>query len=235
MGVKPHYEHDSLEFYRTHAARYAELSQGFWDNGYTNCSHPNFRGDRDLYQRLTQLVPAGCGLDAGCGAGSRDVFLLSQLGYHMTGLDAVEENIRVARRVHPEIADRLRTADLCEPLPFEDSRFDLILCNAVIQHIPREVVFDRVLGEFARALKPGGVLQLMFKPGQGVETVVDPGYGVEGVSRSFQLYGEEELLSALNNRGMRIVEEGDNGELGGLLYFDDNKPMRHCVFWAQKA
>ena len=57
MGVKPHYEHDSLEFYRTHATRYAELSQGFWDNGYTNCSHPNFRGDRDLYQRLTQLVP----------------------------------------------------------------------------------------------------------------------------------------------------------------------------------
>ena len=66
------------EFYRTHAARYAELSQGFWDNGYTNCSHPNFRGNRDLYQRLTQLVPAGCGLDAGCGAGDRDVFLLSQ-------------------------------------------------------------------------------------------------------------------------------------------------------------
>ena len=75
---RPHYEHDSLEFYRTHAARYAELSQGFWDNGYTNCSHPNFRGDRDLYQRLTQLVPAGCGLDSGCGAGARDVFLLSQ-------------------------------------------------------------------------------------------------------------------------------------------------------------
>ncbi len=117
MGIKPHYEHDSLEFYRTHAARYAELSQGFWDNGYTNCSHPNFRGDRDLYQRLTQLVPGGCGLDAGCGAGARDVFLLSQLGYHMTGLDAVEENIRVARQVHPEIADRLRTADLGEPLP----------------------------------------------------------------------------------------------------------------------
>ena len=78
MGIKPHYEHDSLEFYRTHAARYAELSQGFWDNGYTNCSHTNFRGDRDLYQRLTQLVPAGCRLDAGCGAGARDVFLLSQ-------------------------------------------------------------------------------------------------------------------------------------------------------------
>ena len=43
------------------------------------------------------------------------------------------------------------------------------------------------------------------------------------------------MLSALSSRGLRIVEEGDNGELGGLLYFDDNKPMRHCVFWAQKA
>ena len=234
MGAKPHFEHDSLEFYRTHAARYAELSQGFWDNGYTNCSHPNFGGDRDLYRRLTQLVPSGRGLDAGCGAGARDVFLLTQLGYRMVGLDAVEENIQVARQVHPEIADQLRTADVSQPLPFADSHFDLILCNAVIQHMSRDAVFGLVLGEFARVLRPGGVLQLMFKPGQGVETVVDPGYGSDGVSRSFQLYGEQELLGALRELGLDMVKEGDHGELGGLLYFDDNKPMRHCVFWVQK-
>ena len=234
MGAKPHFKHDSLEFYRTHAARYAELSQGFWDNGYTNCSHPNFRGDRDLYRRLTQLVPSGRGLDAGCGAGARDVFLLTQLGYRMVGLDAVEENVQVARQVHPEIADQLRTADVSQPLPFAASHFDLILCNAVIQHMSRDAVFGLVLGEFARVLRPGGVLQLMFKPGQGVETVVDPGYGSDGVSRSFQLYGEQELLEALGELGLDMVKEGDNGELGGLLYFDDNKPMRHCVFWAQK-
>ena len=235
MDAKSHYQHDSLEFYRTHAARYAELLQGFWDNGYTYCSHPDFQGDRDLYRRLTQLVPSGRGLDAGCGAGARDVFLLSQLGYDMIGLDAVDENIQVARLVHPEIADQLRTADLSEPLPFEDARFDLVLCNAVVQHISADVVFGLVLSEFARVLRPGGVLQLMFKPGRGVETVVDPGYGAEGVSRSFQLYGEQELLETLGRCGLHIVEAGENGELGGLLYFDDNKPMRHCVFWAQKS
>ena len=234
MSTHPHYEHDSLEFYPAHGNRYADLSKGFWDNGYTNCSSPGFQGDRDLYQRLTQLVPSGSGLDAGCGAGARDVFLLSQLGYSMTGLDAVEENIQVARRVHPDIADQLLVADIAEPLPFEDARFDLILCNAVIQHLPKEVVFHQVLGEYARVLKPLGVLQLMFKPGQGIKTVVDPGYGVQGVSRSFQLYEEQELLGALSDLGLHIVEEGEKGELGGLLHFDDNKPMRHCVFWAQK-
>ena len=234
-NATPHYSQHSLEFYRERAPRYAELSQGFWDNGYVNCSHPNFRGDRDLYQRLTQLVPAGRGLDAGCGAGARDVFLLTQLGYRMTGIDAVEENIRVARQLHPEISGQLRVADLHEPLPFDSAHFDLLLCNAVIQHLPRELALTGVLPEFARVLRPGGVLQLMFKPGQGVHTMVDPGYGSGGVSRSFVLYGEGELLEALAGYGLALVEEGDNGELGGLLYFDDNKPMRHCVFWARKG
>ena len=52
-----------------------------------------------------------------------------------------------------------------------------MLCNAVIQHLPRESVFGKVLPEFARVLRPGGVLQLMFKPRSGVATAVDGAYG----------------------------------------------------------
>ena len=109
-----------------------------------------------------------------------------------------------------------------------------MLCNAVIQHVPSDVVYDRVLSEFARVLRPGGVLQLMFKTGRGVETAIDGAYGSTGVSRSFVLYDERELLEALAALGLRLIEEGADGKLGGLLYFDDNKPMRHCVFWARK-
>ena len=229
-NATPHYGHDSLDFYREHASRYADFSQVF-----ANGSHPDFREDRDLYRRLAELVPSGRGLDAGCGAGAREMFLLTQLGFVMFGLDAVEENIRVARHLHPEFSDRLQVADLHNSLPFDNYHFDMVLCNAVIQHIPREVVLSHVLSEFARVLRPGGVLQLMFKPGQGVRTVVDPAYGSEGVSRSFELYGEGELLDALSGYGLELVAEGPNGEMGGLLYFDDNKPMRHCVFWARKG
>ena len=174
-------------------------------------------------------------MDAGCGAGALEMSYLTELGFEMSGLDAVAENIQVARSQHPEFADRLRVVDIQDPLPFDDSIFEVVLCNAVIQHVPRDAVFDSVLPEFARVLRPGGVLQLMFKPGSGVETAVDGAYGSAGVARSFVLYDERELLEALATLGLRLVEEGPDGKMGGLLYFDDNKPMRHCVFWARKG
>ena len=226
----PHYSQFSLEFYRERASEYAALRQVF-----ANRSHPEFREDRDLYLRLAELSSPGRALDAGCGAGALEMSYLAQLGFEVFGLDAVGENIQVARRQHPEFAGRLRVADIQDPLPFDDSSFEVVLCNAVIQHVPRDAVFDSVLPEFARVLRPGGVLQLMFKPGSGVETAVDGAYGSGGVARSFVLYDERELLEALATLGLRLVEEGPDGKMGGLLYFDDNKPMRHCVFWARKG
>ena len=225
-----HYSQYSLEFYRERAPEYAALRQVF-----ANRSHPQFREDRDLYRRLAELATPGPGLDAGCGPGSLEMSYLAELGFEMYGLDAVAENIEVARGLRPEFAERLRVADIQEPLPFDDSSFEVVLCNAVIQHIPREVVLDRVLPEFARVLRPGGVLQLMFKPGRGVETAVDGAYGNAGVARSFVLYGESEVLEALSGLGLHLIEEESDGKLGGLLYFDDNKPMRHCVFWTRKS
>ena len=226
----PHFDQFFLEFYQERASEYAALSRVF-----ANRSHAGFREDRDLYRRLAELATPGPGLDAGCGAGALEMSYLVELGFEMFGLDAVAENIQVARSQHPEFAGRLRVADIQDPLPFDDSSFEVVLCNAVIQHVPRDAVFDSVLPEFARVLRPGGVLQLMFKPGCGVETAVDGAYGSAGVARSFVLYDEREVLEALATLGLRLVEEGPDGKMGGLLYFDDNKPMRHCVFWARKG
>ena len=226
----PHYSQFSLDFYRERASEYAALRQVF-----ANRSHPQFREDRDLYRRLAELASSGPGLDAGCGPGALEMSYLTELGFEMYGLDAVAENIEVARSLRPELAGRLQVADIQTPLPFDDSSFEVVLCNAVIQHIPRHVTFRKVLPEFARILRPGGVLQLMFKPGHGVETAVDGAYGGAGVARSFVLYDEGELLEALAALGLQLVEAESDETLGGLLYFDDNKPMRHCVFWARKG
>ena len=224
----PHYSQFSLEFYRERAPEYAALKQVF-----ANRSHPDFREDYDLYRRLAELAPPGPGLDAGCGPGALEMSYLAELGFEMHGLDAVAENIEVARSLRPEFAGRLQVADIQAPLPFDDSSFEVVLCNAVIQHIPSDVVYAQVLPEFARVLRPGGVLQLMFKTGRGVETAVDGAYGSEGVARSFALYDEGELLEALAALNLRLIE-GPDGKMGGLLYFDDNKPMRHCIFWVRK-
>ena len=137
---------------------------------------------------------------------------------------------------HAEAAVRgVQVADLREPLPFTDSEFDFVLCNAVIQHIPETVTVEVTLPELVRVLRPGGVLQLMFKTGAGTETVADNAYGEQSVERTFALYDENKMLQVLEGCGCELVHEETDGSMGGFLYFKDPKPMRHCVFWARKS
>ena len=221
----------SESFYRSHAQRYAEVSHNFIQSVYSDVSHPGLNGDTDLMDRLQELVPPECrGLDAGCGAGARDVFFYWQKGYDIYGVDAVDENIVEARRLHPEVASRVSVVDLREPLGYPDASFDFVLCNAVIQHIEPAIALGTTLPEFARVLRAGGVLQLMFKYGSGVATVYDRDYGAD---RTFQLYDVDVVLGILENQGLRVIPQ-DGEKLGGVMYFKDPKPMDHCVFFARK-
>ena len=225
---------DSLDFYKEYAQRYSELSHEFTHSVYTGSSHSALNGDMDLLNRVVELVSGNRGLDAGCGAGARDVYLLHTWGYDVYGIDAVEENINLGKELHPEIADHLRVADLREPLPFESASFDFVLCNAVIQHLSPETTEVTTIPELTRVLASRGVLQLMFKVGSGVVTVSDRAYGANSVDRSFQLYDEDRLLKILEDRGCSQVEAVGSEDLGGMLYFSDPKPMRYCVFWVRK-
>lgn len=222
----------SESFYSRHAQRYAEVSHNFIQSVYSNVSHPALKADTDLMDRLQELVPAGSrGLDAGCGGGARDVFFYWRKGYDIYGVDAVEENIAEACRLHPEIAQRVSVADLRQPLGHPDASFDFIICNAVIQHIDPDIVFGITLPGFARLLKPGGVLQLMFKNGSGVATVYDKDYGAD---RTFQLYDTDEVLGLVADQGLSVIP-AEGARLGGVMYFTDTKPMEHCLLFARKA
>ena len=90
----------SVDFYREHAQHYAYVSREFLQSVYVKSSHPGLKNDWDAWERLKELAPGKRGLDAGCGAGARDVFYLWSEGYDMVGVDAVEENIQVARELH---------------------------------------------------------------------------------------------------------------------------------------
>ena len=222
----------STAFYTRNAQRYAEVSHSFLQSMYVRSSHPGLRGDYDLMQRMQDLVPEGArGLDAGCGAGARDVFMYMHRGYDIYGVDIVEENVDEARRLHPEIAGKVSLADLRFPLPLPGASFDFILCNAVIQHIIPEVALGITLPEFACLLDEGGVLQLMFKIGKGITTVHDKDYGVD---RAFQLYPEEQVIETIETLGLHLVPAEANN-LGGTMYFTDPKDSDHCVFFARKG
>ena len=221
----------SEAFYKHHAQRYSEISHQLLQSVYVSSSHAALKTDIDLLECLTGLVSGRRGLDAGCGAGARDVHYLWSKGYDVYGIDAVEENIQVAKAHHPEIADRVSVADLRDPLDFPDESFDFVICNAVIQHIEPDNI-AATLSEFARVLGPEGVLQLMFKNGTGVITVFDRDYGTE---RSFHLYHEADLLDRLKSHNLLLVEPSNPEGLGGIMYFTDPKPVDHCVFYVRKS
>ena len=171
----------SESFYRRHAQRYAEVSHNFIQSVYSDVSHPGLQGDTDLMDRLQELVPQGCrGLDAGCGAGARDVFFYWQRGYDIYGVDAVDENIVEARRLHPEIASRVSVTDLREPLSYPDASFDFVLCNAVIQHIESATALGTTLPGFARVLRAGGVV-LGILEGRDLRVIPTEGVKLGGV------------------------------------------------------
>ncbi len=100
-------------------------------------------------------------LEYGCGAGS-DALSYFRRGNYVTCVDIVPENLYAAR-CNIEQAGFLRDAEfkLLEysyPLPFPDNSFDLVNSNGVIHHIPDG---PKVVAEFLRVLRPGGLVYLM--------------------------------------------------------------------------
>lgn len=101
-------------------------------------------------------------LDAGCGTGSYSAALRHYAG----AIDAVDMNpsmLGVARAKFdrtPGCPVTLHEAGI-DALPFEDSCFDAVMVNQVLHHLPDtpdngRPMLRRVLGEFARVLRPGG-------------------------------------------------------------------------------
>jgi SAM-dependent methyltransferase len=119
---------------------------------------PDLYGPRHDYReslmmrRLRPALPAGHVLNAGCGAGSFTLRLLDA-GYEVTSVDASEAFVERVRRL---VGDRgaVELADL-HALRFEAGTFDAIVCGEVLEHLDDDQTAVR---EFARVLKPGGVV-----------------------------------------------------------------------------
>ena len=100
-------------------------------------------------------------LDMGSGNGV-DCFLAARLvgsSGHVTGLDISEEMLDVARRNLDLVGAtnvEFRKGEL-ESMPFQDSTFDVIISNCVVNLTPNK---EAVLKEAIRVLRPGGRLRI---------------------------------------------------------------------------
>ncbi len=221
----------SADWYRQRADRYAQIAVDSNWYTYQTHSHPKLTDELAVFDRLVELVPGQRGLDLGCGAGARDVFRMRGAGYDVQGLDAIEENIAVANRLHPELADYLSVHDLRTPLLFTDAAFDFAYCDSVFQHLESAEVHGILLPEAVRVLKVGGVLQLLFKCGRGIKTIRDPAYDED---RSFRLYDPNEVVGRLQLLGMSLVEPEKLGAIGGIQRCTDYRQIDICIMWARK-
>lgn len=102
------------------------------------------------YSRMGKVV-----LDAGCGPGlfaKRLIEKKPDIDYH--GIDISDEQIKNAKIVNPDYADRFIRCDW-QTLPYADQFFDTII---FIETIGYARDFEALLKECHRCLKPGGTI-----------------------------------------------------------------------------
>jgi len=149
-------------------------------------------------------------LDAGCGEG-RHTFALARLGCRVIGLDYDHNSVAKAQYVIRHLTHEgvklgpvLFTQSDALRLPFRDHTFDKILCAEVMEHIHED---GRVVSEFFRVLKPGGVMAVTV-PTPFTEHV----YG--RLSREYfrtpgghiRIYSPKQLFSVLTRGGLGIYD-----------------------------
>ena len=116
-----------------------------------------YRGMREILFRLLDpvAVRGASVLEAGCGTGYLSKLLAERYGWRMTPLDLGREGLEYARGYG--LANLVQGDILA--LPFAGDTFDALVSMDVVVHLPRGEE-RRAFAEFARALKPGGLLAL---------------------------------------------------------------------------
>ena len=104
-------------------------------------------------------------LDAGCGTGNYSKAMLNYVGQ----IEAVDLNPGMLEVASQKLSGSEAEGKISfysariDELPFEDEHFDGVMINQVLHHLPDAAAKDfpahrRVFAEFARVLKPGGIL-----------------------------------------------------------------------------
>lgn len=136
----------------------------YWDQNaptWTRLSRSGYDVYRDLlntpaFLDLLPDVAGRRGLDLGCGEG-HNTRLLAGRGAAMAGIDIAAAFVRAAAAEelrHPCDIRYLRAS--AAALPFADAAFDFGVAFMSLMDMPEQ---ERVLGEIARVLCPGGFLQ----------------------------------------------------------------------------
>lgn len=159
------------------------------------------------YHWAAQALDGRDVLDAGCGVGYGSLVCARAGAARVVGIDVSAEAIAQARADSGGKVEFV-VGDL-QALPFETASFDAIVCFEAIEHIGEQ---DTVLDEFARVLRPGGLL-LVSSPNRDVYTPGNPHHVAE--------YVPAELETALGLRFAHVRLFRQHPWLASLVTDDD--------------
>ncbi len=141
----------------------------------------DFVGKTDVY--LLDLILSGRVrdaspiLDAGCGQG-RNLHYFLREGFEVCAVDRDEVALNWAKSKAEdagcEIGEGRFSCGELDNLEFEDNKFGLVICNAVLHFADDVDHFDRMADELWRVLRPGGILFCRLASNIGIEDGVEP-------------------------------------------------------------
>ncbi len=134
---------------------------------------PNKKNDEILKKMVLSLDIKGNEnvLDAGCGRGRISNLIAKNLtNGRVIGIDScsgiiASKDVIVKARINSKIekvdekTDFLR-ADILE-IPFESNKFDVVICNSVLDYFTNQKLVEKALKELKRVLKPDGKLMVL--------------------------------------------------------------------------
>jgi ubiquinone/menaquinone biosynthesis C-methylase UbiE len=122
---------------------------------YAKITHKSLAEFQSLGKRLAEGLPEGSRvLEVAPGPGYLAIELARFGKYRVTGLDISRTFVEIARRNASEagVMVDFRQGNVAE-MPFDDNRFDLIVCRAAFKNFTEPV---RALAEMRRVLAAGG-------------------------------------------------------------------------------
>jgi SAM-dependent methyltransferase len=177
---------------------------------WSELQEPQFAGAYEAVFERTNLGPGSVYCDLGCGSGLAAA-IASGRGAHVTGLDAAEQLLSIARAKVP--TGHFRQRDL-EDLPFENGTFDLVTGFNSFQYAGDPV---RALSEARRLTRrEGRVVVMTWGPAQGMDAaslvvalkplLPPPPLGAPG---PFALSDRDALIHFATSAGLRALEIDD--------------------------